>query len=175
MKIDGSAVLHNAAYAVNVGDHTVSENGLAGYQAGTWGGDCNADGSITLALDQDAICTITNNDIKPTLKVIKTIVNNNGGTMTDPNAFGLKIDGLAVRNNVSNIVAVGDHTVSEDSLPGYQSGAWGGDCADGTITLALGQSATCTITNDDITPTLKVVKTIVNDNGGTITDPDPSA
>ena len=67
--------------------------------------------------------------------------------------------------------AAGAHTVSEDGLSGYQAGAWGGDCPDGSITLALGQHATCTITNNDISPTLTVVKTIINDNGGT-TDED---
>ena len=35
----------------------------------------------------------------------------------------------------------------------------------------LGEAATCTITNDDSDATsLTVVKTIVNDNGGTVTD-----
>ena len=79
----GVGVLHNVANPVDVGLHTVSEDGLAGYAAGTWGGDCNPDGTITLALDQDATCTISNDDITPTLTVLKTIVNDNGGTVTD--------------------------------------------------------------------------------------------
>ena len=168
LKIDGLAVLHNTAYAVDVGDHTVSENSLPGYQSGTWGGDCNADGSITLVLDQDAICTITNNDIKPTLTVVKTIINDDLGTITDPNAFGLRVDGGLVTHNVPNAFAVGKHSVSEDGLAGYPAGAWGGDCnSDGTITLALAQDATCTITNDDTDSTsLTLVKQVINDNGG---------
>ena len=34
-------------------------------------------------------------------------------------------------------------------------------------TLALGESATCTIVNDDIPATLTLVKQVVNDDGGT--------
>jgi hypothetical protein len=58
--VDGGAVLHNVTNDFDAGAHTVSEDGLAGYAAGSWGGDCAADGTITLALDQDAVCTITN-------------------------------------------------------------------------------------------------------------------
>ena len=38
-----------------------------------------------------------------------------------------------------------------------------------TITLGLGGSATCTITNDDNAPALHLRKTVVNDNGGQAT------
>ena len=60
---------------------TLSEDGLAGYHPGTWGGDCNPNGRITLALDQDATCTITNDDSDSTgLTLIKQVINDNGGT-----------------------------------------------------------------------------------------------
>ncbi len=119
---------------------------------------------------------ITNDDISPTLKVIKTIVNDNGGTVTDFNVFAFKVDGGPVLHGVSSPFNAGIHTVSEQGLQGYKAGPWGGDCsAEGSITLSLAQSATCTITNDDITPTLTVVNTIINDTGGTITDPTPLA
>ena len=168
LKLDGLAVLHNAVNVVDFGDHTVSEDGLPGYVPGLWGGDCNADGSIVLVLDQDASCTITNDDISPTLTVVKTIVNDNGGTVTDENAFGLKVDGGVVLHNAINTIDAGNHTVSEDGLPGYVPGPWGGDCnADGSISLALGQAATCSITNDDSDSTsLTLVKQVTNDNGG---------
>ena len=41
-----------------------------------------------------------------------------------------------------------------------------------TGTLAIGQTATCTVTNDDIAPVLTVVKHVVNDDGGTKTAAD---
>jgi len=251
LKVDGGSVLHGAINTFDAGNHTVSEDGLPGYQPGFWGGDCNPDGGITLALGQDATCTITNDDtdstsltllkqvindnggdasgsawtlsaagptplsdsgpkvssgsgfvagsyrlsesggpagygasdwvcvggtqdnantitlslgeaatctiknddISPTLMVLKTIINNNDGTVNDPNAFGLKVDDGSVLHGASNTFNAGSHTVSEDGLPGYQPDTWGGDCnSNGSITLALGQNATCTITNDDIDP-----------------------
>jgi hypothetical protein len=85
--------------------------------------------------------------------LFKTIINDDGGKVTDPNAFGLRIDGVSVLHDVSNAVDVGDYEVSEDGLPDYKAGPWGGDCnPNGTISLVLGQDATCTITNDDIDP-----------------------
>ena len=97
-----------------------------------------------------ATCTISNDDISPTLTVLKTIINDNGGTITNPKAFGLKVDGGSVLHGVSNTFDAGNHTVSEDGLPGYEAGSWGGDCnADGSITLVPGQTATCNITNND--------------------------
>jgi len=135
------------------GSYDLSESsGPAGYAASDWvctGGTQNAD-TITLAQGETATCTITNNDITPTLKLVKTIVNDNGGTITNPNAFNLRVDGGSVLHNASNAFNAGNHTVSEDGLAGYQPGTWGGDCnPDGSITLVLGEAATCTITNDD--------------------------
>lgn len=137
------------------GTYTLSESGgPSGYGASSWsctGGTQMNTTTIAVAQNEKATCTITNDDISPTIKVVKTIVNNNGGTITDPNAFNLKVDGNLVLNNVKNQFNAGNHFVSETSLPNYTPGMWGGDCnPDGTISLALGQDAICTITNDDI-------------------------
>ena len=47
------------------GTYTVSETGDAGYVAGDWGGDCDADGTVTLDLDDPKTCTVTNDDVEP--------------------------------------------------------------------------------------------------------------
>jgi len=39
--------------------------------------------------------------------------------------------------------------------------------ADCTGTIAIGETKTCTITNDDIQPSLTIIKMVVNDHGGT--------
>lgn len=152
LRVDGNIVAHNATNAFNTGSYIVSEDGHAGYTAGDWGGDCDTNGNVTLEPGQVATCTITNDDIPPsTIRVVKTIINDNGGIVTDPNAFGLKVDGSSVMNNVSNTFIAGNHTVSEDGLADYKAGSWGGDCnANGAITLTVGQDAICTITNNDI-------------------------
>lgn len=145
------------------GTYVLSESGgPSGYSASTWscaGGTQINTTTIMVAQDQKATCTITNNDIAPTLKVVKTVINDNGGTITDRNAFGLKVDGASVLHNVTKTYNAGSHFVSEDGLDGYAPGDWGGNCnPNGTISLALGQVAICTITNDDIAPEIIIFK-----------------
>lgn len=64
-KIDDTDVEWGVAIEVEPGAHTASEMNLEGYVAGDWGGDCAADGTITLAAGEDKICTITNDDVEP--------------------------------------------------------------------------------------------------------------
>jgi hypothetical protein len=150
--------------------HLSESSGLGGYTASDWscvGGTQEDADTVTLDVGETAICTITNDDLTASLTVVKNIVNDNGGTVSNPNAFGLKIDDIPVANNIPVEKDAGAHTVSEDGLTGYQPGTWGGDCnPDGSITLDLGQDATCSITNDDISPRLTLVKNVTNDNGG---------
>lgn len=165
--IDGTAKSWNTAITVPPGDHTAAETTLSGYKAGNWGGDCSADGKVSLKLGEKKICTITNDDIAPKLTLIKTVKNDDGGTATMSD-FTPSVDGTAKSWNTAFNVSAGAHSVAETTLSGYEAGDWGGDCsADGKITLKLGDSKTCTITNDDIAPVLKLVKVVVNDNGGT--------
>jgi len=143
------------------GTYDLSQSGgPAGYAASAWvcseGTQVDAD-TITLEAGANATCTITNDDIAPTLQLVKTIVNDNGGTVTNPNDFGLRIDGDLVANKSKYALSVGSHQASEDGLAGYRPGPWGGDCAaDGSITLVLGQAATCTITNNDVDPGFQI-------------------
>src|SRR3989339_569489 len=60
--IDGFSVVSSIASTTSVGLHTVSETADSGYTS-VIGGDCNADGTITLEVGAVKICTITNNDI----------------------------------------------------------------------------------------------------------------
>jgi hypothetical protein len=166
---------------VNAGSHTLSEDGLPGYAMKTWGGDCNPDGSITLAPGQDATCTLTNDDLAPSLTLVKAVTKDNGGTavpadwtLTASGPTGFSGSGDGVSSDVG--FDAGTYNLSESGPTGYAPSAWvcegvTQDDAD-TVTLGLGQSATCTITNDDLAPTLTVVKKIINDNGGTATADD---
>jgi probable HAF family extracellular repeat protein len=74
--------------------------------------------------------------------------------------FNLTIDGVTVKANINSgssgpqSVSPGNHRVSETGGTGTSLGAFGtvigGDCAaDGTVTLAQGDSKACTITNYD--------------------------
>ncbi len=166
--IDGSTAVWGDN-SVSPGDYTVSETTQPGYQAGVWGGDCDSDGNVTVASGQTATCTITNDDVAPTLTLEKTVKNDDGGTATEAN-FQAYIDGNPVDWDTPVEVKAGQEiTATESSLSGYAAGDWGADCeANGTITLKLGESATCTITNDDKPATVKVVKYATHDNGGSV-------
>lgn len=90
-----------------------------------------------------------------TLTVIKTVINDNGGTahaddfnLTVANTKGSIIE--EVESGVGIGLPVGEYVVSETNLPGYVAGLWGGDCdGNGNVTIGGNENKTCTITNDD--------------------------
>jgi hypothetical protein len=168
------------AVAVNAGTYTLSESGgPAGYSASAW--VCTAgtlDGaSLTLALNQSATCTITNTDQAAHLTLVKTVVNTHGGTALNT-AWTLAAGGPTPLTGVTGTSAVtavavnaGTYTLSESGGPaGYSPSAWvctAGTLEGASLTLALNQSATCTITNTDQAAHLTLLKTVVNTHGGT--------
>jgi hypothetical protein len=133
--------------------------------------------NITVGLGQDVTCTITNNDNGPSLTLNKVVVNDNGGTAA-PVDFTLTADGPTdVSGSGPQVVSdsnfqAGTYTLSETGPSGYSAGAWvcvGGTQNGASITVALGENVTCTITNNDNVPKLTLNKVVVNDNGGTAT------
>ncbi|WP_296281491.1 hypothetical protein, partial [Pseudoxanthomonas sp.] len=170
--------------AVPAGSYALTETGgPAGYTAATWscvknGGAAVAANTVSLAGGDVATCTITNNDQAATLTLVKTVVNDNGGTATVSD-FPLTATGPTTITGVSGTAAVtnasvsaGVYTLSEATVAGYAAGTW--SCTAGTLsgnqlTLANGQSASCSITNNDQAATLTLVKTVINDDGGTAT------
>ena len=146
--IDGQSVASGAASTTTSGLHTVSETSSAGYTS-VIGGDCAPGGTVTLATGDALTCTITNSDIAPQLIVTKIVV---GGSKVVSD-FPLFIDGQSVASGAASTTTTGLHTVSETSDPGYTSVIAGNCASDGTITLALGEIKTCTITNTFTIPT----------------------
>lgn len=64
-RIDGEDVDWGVAHEVAAGAHTVSEVESSGYTASDWGGDCDADGLLTVVAGESYECTITNDDNEP--------------------------------------------------------------------------------------------------------------
>lgn len=156
------------------GTYTVSEEGGPSGYSVSFSGDCDAEGNVTVVNGQSKTCVITNDDIAPKLTVTKVtpITNDDGGTKANVSDFSyfVGIDNVfsQVTSGVQGTYNVGTYTVMESDNEGY---AWtfGGDCnPDGTVSLALGDEKTCTITNDDLPGTLHVKKVLINDNGGTM-------
>ena len=102
------------------------------------------------------------------------VTNNNGGSAL-ATAWTLSATGptpLSGAGGAESDVNAGSYTLGETGPAGYTASAWsctGGTQNSASITLALGQSATCTITNDDQPGMLQIVKIVKNDNGGTAT------
>jgi len=103
-----------------------------------------------------------------TITVQKIVTNDNGGNNNIPD-FALTVDGNPATHNVPVVVSTGAHVVSETGVTGYQA-TIGGDCnAAGNVTVGAGENKACTITNDDISSSITLIKSVVNDDGGTLT------
>ncbi|MHB9090830.1 MAG: hypothetical protein ACYC7H_05375, partial [Chloroflexota bacterium] len=158
--ISSAAATSGTAYTLSAGAYTASETSQAGYAASAWGGDCAANGSITLALADNKTCTITNDDIAPTLKLVKNVINDNGGTKTaaDWTLTATGSAGFADAGNSTTFhpVSAGvQYALSESTVSGYAFEGW--SCSGGgtfvspdKITLGLAENVTCTATNNDI-------------------------
>ncbi|MBI3397228.1 hypothetical protein HY045_02010 [Candidatus Woesebacteria bacterium] len=120
--------------------------------ASNWGGDCASNGTITLSPGDDKTCTITNNDISPQLTVIKHVINDDGDVAVAAD-FTMQVTGTNVSNSsfpgsetgVTVTLNAGSYSVDELNNAGYIK-TIGANCSG---TIALGESKTCTITNND--------------------------
>jgi uncharacterized repeat protein (TIGR01451 family) len=178
----GSGVAGSLSVSDDVGVcvYALSETGGPdfGYVAGDW----SCAGDVTLTGNEITIgsgggrCTITNDDVAPSLTLIKQVVNDNGGeripTEWTVSAVGpTSISGAGSVSSNSDFSA-GSYALFEVGAGGYAASGWScigsADQVGDFIILDVGEAATCTITNDDIQPTLTLVKTVTNDNGGVL-------
>ena len=152
------------------GTYAVSETGgPSGYSGPTFSGDCDSSGNVTLNAGDSKTCTLTNNDVTAHLKLVKVVVNDNGGTKTPAN-WTLSAAGPTPLSGagptVEADVNAGTYNLSENPAPntaGYASTGY--DCG-ASVTLALGESKTCTITNNDI-PGIITIKKVTAGGVGT--------
>src|SRR3989344_2980513 len=104
--------------------------------------DDDDDGSIDL---DDSGCA----EFAPKITVMKILTNDNTGT-AELSAFSFFVDLIEVFLGTPTVFGPGSHAVSETGPGGYTA-SFSGDCApDGIVSLDIGESATCTVTNDDI-------------------------
>jgi len=156
---------NGTALVVNAGAYSVSEDNLPGYTS-----SLSAQCSGEIALGQNKTCTITNNDIQPRLRVVKHVINDNGGTL-DAGDFTMNVTATGPdpapfagsESGTESGISAGPYHVLEGAVTGY-AGTYSNDC-DGII--GIGQTKTCTVTNNDAPPGLTVIKHVINDNGGT--------
>jgi len=162
------------------GTYTLSESGTVnGYSAGDW--SCtnnitvNENNQITLGLGESTVCTIVNDDIAPSLQLVKVVENDFGGNAETTDWILTATGTLTEATNLSGKGSatsgtgfkVDTYTLSETSdVTGYEASSW--SCTNDIvvsegdqITLGLGQSTVCTITNTALPATINVSKDVV--------------
>ena len=121
------------------GTFSVDESGGPSGYSESKSTDCSG----TIAAGVPKTCTITNDDIQPLLTVTKIV---NGGLKQIAD-FPLFVDATSVISGVQNGFNAGAYTVSETPQGTYVPTISGNCASDGSITLALGDVKSCTITN----------------------------
>jgi hypothetical protein len=169
--VSGAAAVTNRV--VDTGSYALSEAGsVAGYSNGsTW--DCGAKGaslaSVSLAKGDNVTCTITNTRDAASLTLVKVV---SGGSATKEqwtlSATGDAAAGSTVLSGAGGAtgsVPTGTYSLAEvGNVTGYTNGAtW--DCgakgaAVTSVSLAKGDSVTCTIMNTRDTAKLTLVKQV---------------
>jgi uncharacterized repeat protein (TIGR01451 family) len=154
---------------VEAGTYNVTEPAVAGYS--TTYNDCS---NIVLSSGDTATCTITNDDQPAHLKLVQVVVNDNGGdasasdfTVSATGPSGFSGPGPSQEQDVD----AGTYSLSNTAPPGYSAGAWvctGGSQNGASITLGNGETATCTITDDDAASEIAIADVSVTEaNSGT--------
>jgi hypothetical protein len=175
--IGQTSVTSGSAETLPVGNYTVSETNAQANYVGSFSGDCDENGNVSLGADQDLTCTITNtyNPPAPTtgnVTVTKIVINDDETASSQVSDFILSVGETQVTSGATNAFAAGSYVVSESGPSGYTATFSGGCDENGNITVVAGESVTCTITNNDNarppqeTGTLTVVKVVINNNGG---------
>src|SRR5206468_2472441 len=144
-----------------VGSYSVAENAYPGYTT-TFSADCAG----TIALGETRTCTVTNDDQAAHLVINKVVVNDNGGSAAAA-AFSGTVSGVTAAGGAAwagastalTLTSVGSYSVAENPYTGYDA-TFSTDC---TGTIALGETKTCTVTNNDRPAHLVINKVLDND------------
>jgi hypothetical protein len=132
--------------------------------------------TINMKEGENYSCTFTNTRSNGTIILNKSVTNSYGGN-AGVDDFGLTIGGTA-RNSGGSISATPGtaYAINEAGLAGYTfvsiTGTGCPSALGGTVTVAAGQTVTCTITNQDVAPTLALDKTVSNAQGGGASEDD---
>ena len=145
-------------------------------------------------IESDKYIIVWNQDCSPKLTLDKVVINDNGGTQSElawlltasqgagsgttvvgPTEIGGP--GAAGATDVVSDATLtpGTFNLSESGPSGYTASAWscvknaGAAVSGSSINLAYGDTAVCTITNNDNQSYLIVKKVLTNDNGGSRT------
>lgn len=124
----------------------------------------NTNASITVpSTCASAPSTGTRIPQRGTINVVKTVINNSGGTKTVAD-FPLFVNGVSVVSGVTNSypAPASAYTVTETRNANYAQ-TFSGSCdSTGRLTLSPGDIKICVVTNDDIGPSAPVVPPLID-------------
>jgi len=118
----------------------------------------------TVTTDANTITVPTCSPAPANLTVVKVVINDNGRTKVISD-FPLFINGSPATSGISQSLTAGTFTVTETTDSNYTQ-TFSSNCPGGIISLAAGETKTCTITNDDIAAPAAVVQSSGGSSGG---------
>jgi Tfp pilus assembly protein PilV len=144
----GSAVVTLASSTLfTAGTYAIS-GATNPYYTQTFSGDCDSNGQITVATGTAKLCVLTYEEKLAYITITNTIINH-GGTKTTNDFAPYKAGSTTVTLGAPTPVNSGTHTVSEATSSNYAL-SYGGSCAsNGSVTIASGESKTCSLTNEE--------------------------
>src|SRR5205814_1022091 len=117
---------------------------------------------------QTKTCTVTNDDIAPKLIVIKHVINDNSSTATASNCtMSVTVSSPSPAISAGTGSPHATVTLNESHYSARRFNTRSSACsvsADCAGSLVIGQTKTCTVTNNDIAPQLIVIKHVINDD-----------
>jgi len=170
--VNNANIPSGVAVTIPSGSYTVSETNIPGYSAGSWGGDCDSSGNVSLSPGQHKTCTITNNDIPivipptPTCSMFASPSSILQGQSSTLSWTSENILAVLINNGIGTVPTSGSRVVFPTVTTTYT----------GTFFITVGVSPpaniTCsaTVTVSTIPPlpsSLKLVKTVINNDSGT--------
>ncbi|MCC2630860.1 MAG: conserved repeat domain [Candidatus Paceibacter sp.] len=178
--INTQTVTSGQNVTLNPGTYTASEQNQAGYTAGSWTGDCAANGTVTLNAGDHKTCTIVNDDVPPSVlkgcvAIKKEAYTWNDQRITPTPAFSFTFDNQTVTtdangNAVINDVPVGAHTITETVPGGWTLHSITPALTNGVVNVGAGSGCTqVTFVNKQIPPNLSGV-CIANKNPAFVTE-----
>ncbi|MCC7357059.1 hypothetical protein IT408_00960 [Candidatus Uhrbacteria bacterium] len=161
LQVNNQTVINGEKNYFQPGTYTVSELPDAAY-TGTFSGDCDEQGNISLSAGQDAVCTLTNTDKPGMITFHLDITNDNGGTATVEN-FSMLLDTTPMPNDVPVVIYAQSWPIYITGPSGYALDIT--DCPQ-LLPVLNGETRTCHITANDIASKVIIKKVVTNDNNG---------
>jgi|GEM_PF-1183773 len=156
-------IIPGQVVVLSPGTYTISEASDPEYIQ-TFSGDCDVNGEVVLASGDSKVCTITNEQKYASLLLNKIVINHGLTKVVDDFApYMVNTNPTSeLTLGVASPVGPGTWTISE-TLDTLYNQTFSGDCdSSGVVSILVGESKTCTITNEEKLSYLTINKNVIN-------------